>query len=398
MLFGQRPMGGPSTIAIDRALAALSWRRGSCEPALDGVRAVACLSVFVFHSWLHQPDVVHTAGGGPMAALQSGVDLFFVLSGYLLFGPYARWILGDGPSPSYVAFIERRLRRVVPAYWVCLTLLVAGQPIAAGTITHWLFHLIFLQNVLPGFRGGDVFGVFWTMAIEVQFYLLLPGLAWCIHKLAARCGPRRAVSAFLLASALVTVGTTLISLGPFQPPQSMLPMWHLLVGPGVANFLFVFACGVALRFHRMSEPARHHSGALAGTMLVGIGIMWVSVMKYPGMALHDIPMGAASGGVVLLALDGPRWIRATFAFRPLRMVGLVSFSFYLWHVAIVSAVIPRLTSIAPISERVATTVAVAFPLTLAAATVSYILIERPWLSSGVAAFGESRAGVAEHAS
>src|SRR6476620_8001817 len=94
--------------------------------ALDGLRGIAALSVFVFHAWLYTRVQVRAAGAHGVAAqavveLRLGLVLFFVLSGFLLFRPWVAAALGDRPrAPRLATYAAHRVGRIVPAYYVAI--------------------------------------------------------------------------------------------------------------------------------------------------------------------------------------------------------------------------------------------------------------------------------------
>ncbi|HEV8190984.1 MAG TPA: acyltransferase, partial [Ktedonobacterales bacterium] len=147
--------------------------------ALDGLRAVAALSVLSYHLLLRlhvKGTQLGTTTYNIWHYLATGVDLFFVLSGFLLFLPYARAMLTGKPLPSASRFYQRRALRILPAYWVCLVILAVlptaahRVPLSFGDIAT---HLLMIHDAFPDYNR-DLNGPFWTLAVEAQFYLLLP--------------------------------------------------------------------------------------------------------------------------------------------------------------------------------------------------------------------------------
>ena len=152
--------------------------------ALDGLRALAVLLVVGHHLYRWG------AGDWPLLRLSAlsatldfgfiGVLLFFVISGFLLFLPYARSLVAGTPWPSVVQFYRRRVLRILPVYYVALT--IAGILLmASGKLQGWVLKglaldFLLLQNVSPSAANlvGILDGPLWTLAIEWQFYLLLP--------------------------------------------------------------------------------------------------------------------------------------------------------------------------------------------------------------------------------
>lgn len=160
-------------------------------PALDGLRGIAILLVLLWHSlfrttFLHYPALTRALGVGRFS--WSGVDLFFVLSGFLIGGI----LLDHRDSPRYFqTFYLRRAYRILPLYFVVLTLCWITQllvrhgwtpfdhvDVFPGTVPWWSF-FTFTQNLAVAITGGTSrggLGVTWSLAIEEQFYLTLPFL------------------------------------------------------------------------------------------------------------------------------------------------------------------------------------------------------------------------------
>jgi peptidoglycan/LPS O-acetylase OafA/YrhL len=148
-------------------------------PELDGVRGLAILLVLVFHWAAFQP-APHSFAYYlmvPRNLMWSGVDLFFVLSGFLIGGG----LIDNRASPNYFStFYRRRIYRIFPFYYLMVGLFLIGSfvlPAAflfTGAIPRWPF-LLFVQNI--GFAiplAAPWLGVTWSLAVEEQFYLLFP--------------------------------------------------------------------------------------------------------------------------------------------------------------------------------------------------------------------------------
>src|SRR6185437_7513237 len=166
-------------------------------PAIDGLRGLAVLWVIAFHyiivreenlsadpwiSALHRLPALDTL----LRNGYLGVDLFFLISGFLLALPWLVHARAGLPPPSALRFYARRVRRIVPAYYVQLFLLFTVALPLLGGITYWrsdlyvdlwngIAHGLFLQDTSPLTSGSlHVNGALWTLPIEVQFYALLP--------------------------------------------------------------------------------------------------------------------------------------------------------------------------------------------------------------------------------
>ena len=145
----------------------------------DALRAVAILAVVVHH-------VAKLSGfriGGTTHELTFlgtwGVDCFFVLTGFLLSGPFLRTIVDSAAVPSLKLFWRRRFLRIYPLYAVCLLVSTGDLALrgAAPTFGDLLAHATFTHNFFPSFMPS-INGPLWTMALDAQFYLVLPLVAF----------------------------------------------------------------------------------------------------------------------------------------------------------------------------------------------------------------------------
>ncbi|MGA8087925.1 MAG: acyltransferase [Terracidiphilus sp.] len=189
-----------------------AWRNPRLSgriPELDGVRGLAILLVVVFHYFVQSTQVTSrwiNSTLWPLHLMVSGVDLFFVLSGFLIGG-----ILYDARFAKnyYSTFYGRRVYRIFPVYFLWLMLFLLGLHLIGphnATYLHRLFNRdvpfwlypLFLQNVFTAFRhqwGAEWISATWSLAVEEQFYLLLP---FAIRVSTPRGILRMAVGAILL--------------------------------------------------------------------------------------------------------------------------------------------------------------------------------------------------------
>jgi peptidoglycan/LPS O-acetylase OafA/YrhL len=158
---------------------------------LDGLRGIAVLTVMTLHLWqiswvdLGPAEFLATSG-------MLGVNLFFFLSGFCLYLSYSR-------TPRIGDYVRKRAAKILPSYWLCLALVLVwlGNPfVGAGeTLRQLAAHLFFVHNLWPE-TAGTINGVFWSLGVEIQFYVLFP-LVFAAYR-------RRAVA--------VAIGLTLASL------------------------------------------------------------------------------------------------------------------------------------------------------------------------------------------
>ena len=358
-------------------MSALRARRSA---AIDGLRAVAALSVVMYHSWLYTLPHVTAAHRAALSdqvlhELRLGLVLFFVLSGFLLYQPWVRSALAGAPAPRLQDYLLRRAARILPAYYVAvagaiaLVWSLAGTPgvrlPSAGAL--WTF-LVFAQN----FSDATLLKLdppLWTLAVEVSFYLALPALGWLALRLrhSGRSGQLAVPLAFLLFGFAYNHA---IDGGAADWPTKVLP--------AMAQY---FAIGMiaAVLAHGREPGARMTRALFAGGALLVLGDAWwaadAATRGSHGALLHvlrDAPAAAGFACIVAAAARTTRPPRLLSA-RPVAWTGNVSYGVYLWHVPLLlflrgHHVLP----LSPIGALVVVT-----PLSVAVAAASWYGIERP---------------------
>ena len=368
-------------------------------PGVEGLRAAAACAVLVTHAWGAQGTIPGAApvdvDGGigiAFASLQLGVTLFFCLSGYLLYGPFAAWLVGDRPPPSVRAFARNRLLRIWPAYLVCAAGIVAfglyrlgdgtvGYPPDLGRVAR-LFTMT--TDVSPSIQGQG-FPVAWTLPVELIFYASLPVLA----ALAARLRVlTRWQAALLPPVALLGLGlATRLALhhGPLSSSS-----WHWVVESSFLGQCDMFAWGmltavlaVGIRDHGVRLPLHWRKVAVPLAIVAVVLSAWRMRIDWQLTSSYANSVAAAAMGVLLAAVvlphatARPQVVRA-LEWRPLVFVGIVSYSIYLWH----SPVLDWMGEhglVRPGVDGLAETIAVALAMTLVIASASYAFVEAPAL-------------------
>ena len=349
---------------------------------LDGVqilRAVAAVMVVLLHAELLLALQAEARGlAMPRFAalpLGAGVDLFFVISGFIIV--YASEPLFGAPGGA-ARFLKRRLLRIVPLYWFALTLRLvvllaaaaAGQaaaPSLADVATSYLFIPFDTRGFGPDYPF-PILDLGWTLNYEMLFYLVFAGAM----ALAARARPMAAMTnatarerAALAAVAVLAIGVLLAWLRP--PSLDPLRFW---LRPIVLEF--AAGIGLALLFRRGVRL-----GGAGGLLAGGLGIAVWATLGLSDLVASDAPgnYGWArtliwGGGAVLVVagvvLGDLRFDRA--AFRPLARIGDASYALYLLHPFVflaAKAVLPRL----PLSAGLL------WPLTLLLVAVSIAATE-----------------------
>ena len=348
--------------------------------AIDGLRALAALSVLGYHAWLYTRDRVSAGVRDSLAdevahELRLGLVLFFVLSGYLLFGPWVRAALVGGPAPRTGPYLLRRAARIVPAYWAAVAGSVALVWGLSGTPgvrlppaeDLWLF-AVFGQNfTTPTLLRLNA--PLWTLAVEASFYLVLPALGWLALRLRGAGREAQAVvPALFLAGGVAwnwaiageDVSLTLTKILPAMAPYFAVGMLAAVLGHG-------------------RTMGRRAAAALlaAGAVLVVADAWWAAAAARSGshdLTLHvlrDLLAACGFGAVIVAVTCGPA--PRLLASRPLGTLGLWSYGVYLWHVPLLLWL--RGHGLLPASGWAAFAVVLAPTLVLAAA--SWRLLERP---------------------
>jgi peptidoglycan/LPS O-acetylase OafA/YrhL len=297
--------------------------------ALDGLRGVAILAVMLYHF------TGSYKGANPLLRLWSGVagagwmgvDLFFVLSGFLITG-----ILYDTAHAEHKVknFYARRALRIFPLFYAVLFGLLLLTPVLH---MHWrpehLLYFFYLSNIdhllVPDFQLPSQWvnlGHLWSLAVEEQFYLLWPFVVWRVKN---RTRLLRIILAVLVAGPILRA--LLLATG-----MDALEMSRLLVARADS---LLFGGGVAL-LARGPSPDRIPAGKILiiSVSLLGIFLYfahgpeassaWIATVGYSAIAM-------CSASLILLAQEGSNWVTALFDRPLLRFFGRYSYGLYLFH-------------------------------------------------------------------
>jgi peptidoglycan/LPS O-acetylase OafA/YrhL len=365
---------------------------------VDGFRGFAALGVVVFHCWYRAG--APALDGGVVRALvcagSLGVDCFFVISGFVLLLPVARRGGAFGDVGSYAV---RRAARLLPAYHVCVVLLVlllpaltgARSPLAsAAGIGTTLTHLLVLQHVVPGWLGramgvgtGSGFGVngaLWSLSVEVGFYVVLPLVAgaFCRRPLAGLVLAVACAAAWRAVAFHVGPLGTLVGADAVTDPVRPRLVQQL---PGYAAH---FAFGMTAAWVLVHAPLSRAAAAvvqlstlvalLVAMALAGAGAGPAWYMRY----LQDVVPALAFAGLLLATALAPAATQWPWSNALSRWLGDVSYGVYLWHMVAIQAAV-RITHLAPDGRNTtfALLLALVVPATLAAGALSRRFVEEP---------------------
>jgi len=176
-------------------------------PVLDAYRAVAAIAVVATHVGYQTGQTLHGLFGSVLSRLDIGVALFFALSGFLLYRPWAVAQMSGRPGPRVQGYLWRRALRILPAYWVVVVVALSGLPDNDGASpATWVANLGLVQIYVPDTLTHGLTQM-WSLSTEVAFYLLLPVLAWATTKASrGRVSP-------LGAAAVLGVGLMAVNVG-----------------------------------------------------------------------------------------------------------------------------------------------------------------------------------------
>ena len=292
-----------------------------------------------------------------MEAGRYGVWLFFALTGYLLFWPFVRSTLAGGGTIDLRRYALNRVLRILPLYYVVVGGAAGGGPARrlGGTVAALRHaHRVVLRSTV-----GTVDVPIWSLVVEVQFYLLLPLLAWLL--LRGRSVRRAAL--VLAALAALSLGVWLVKVHAPAAPDLR---WRYSLP---ATF-FNFTAGMFLALLRARPPRlprRPTALALAGVglwLVAAAAIRWAEPLCALGAAL-------ILGALVLPVEDGA--LTRPLALRPLAALGVASYSLYLWHVPVIRSLHSH-TGWGTLPLLACGALAA-----MAVAALSYLAVERPFL-------------------
>jgi peptidoglycan/LPS O-acetylase OafA/YrhL len=319
--------------------------------ALDGLRGVAALLVMLSHFNLVVPRFLH---GAAHESGHAGVMIFFILSGFLMGLLY----LAEPPNSRAVAqFLVRRGARVIPLYLAVILACLVVATIASDRA--WVYRLDGWETLLSHLLliRGD--GVFWTVPVEIQFYLLVP-LIW----LAFARAPRATIIGLIVAIAAIYLARL-----AYVPPDKSI-VGRLMVG------LPYFLAGLVLS--RCITPKAGGRGWDVAFLAAGGSLLLLYPNLVPQSVLGGIdywfnPVSLLLVALLLIASLRSRLAERILGGRPLRFLGQISYAIYLLHFV----AIMNLSRFAALYPKTYLLFALSLVVVIAAATLAHILIERP---------------------
>jgi peptidoglycan/LPS O-acetylase OafA/YrhL len=307
--------------------------------AMDGLRGLAVALVVWFHIWqitwlgANLPLLGHTFNFNVIPETGFvGVSLFFFISGFVIFYPYARTMFDGAPRQTTRTFYYRRLLKILPSYYFALVAMTALGMFSFSSQDDELrqlgFHALFIFGFFPD-TIGSLNGVLWSLAVEMQFYLIFPAICWCAM--------RRPLATFATLTVIAIAYRALIS--HRNDVEQLIDQLPGVLDVFAAGMFAAFAYrGLAVRAPRLIARRRLWT-------LVGIGGLaacwWLIGTLYAERTLPHWPMDwwplgrpALNVAFVLLTLGTlfalPFWQRIVA--NPITVsLSFVSYNLYIWH-------------------------------------------------------------------
>jgi peptidoglycan/LPS O-acetylase OafA/YrhL len=360
-------------------------------PLVDSLRAFAALSVVATHTaGLTTFNSVNNQLGPFTARLNVGVTIFFVISGFLIYRPFVSARMDGRPAPQLLTYGRRRLLRIVPAYWVAITVLAIWPGLVGVFTDQWYVYYGYIQNLRGGWAVTGLSPA-WSLCVEMSFYLLLPFYAMAAARLLRgrdRFVQARVEYAALTVFALASVaGHTIVHItDPHSTFHNTLPgtfLWFAL-GMGLAVASSAWHGRPAPEQPRFIRIVSDHGwlawaasfAALVIVTRLGLPRAYPPIYTEWTWFYEYVFFAAIAFFFVLPAVFGddrgglPRRI---LAWPPLAWLGLVSYGIFLYHLPLAikfNEWLPHSYVLITLTTAAAAT---------ACAAVSYYLVEKPLL-------------------
>jgi peptidoglycan/LPS O-acetylase OafA/YrhL len=357
---------------------------GQFIPEIDGLRFIAIAAV-ILHHVAHFVTDSRGQTEGSISPAQHGVELFFVISGFILAVPFARQYLDAGKNVSLKYYFVRRLTRLEPPYLLSLVLLTVMKILLRGehfSVVGWnlLFSIFYVHGILLGL-GSYINGVAWSLEIEVQFYLLMPLLAMLFLI------PGR----WLRRGVMLAIAAAFMSIQPVYI-RGLLPSQYVPGGPyylerHIIDYIQYFLMGLLLadiyvvEWRSAPPPLFSRPGFAWGDLVWLVGWPAMAWLVWHGgrtMRWSFPPLIF----VIYLALFYSVWARRLMRIEILTVIGGMCYSIYLVHNSVIQIAGPHVARFLPAGYFSATVVlgVIMLPLILLVCGMYFRLIEKPCMN------------------
>jgi len=340
------------------------------RPDIQGLRALAIVLVVLYHA--HIPGV----GGGFV-----GVDVFFVISGFVITGVLLRERASTGGT-SIIAFYARRVRRILPAASLVIIVTVLAAYVLLGPLSgrqtavdgQWAsvflvnFHFVAQEtNYLASQTPPSPLQNFWSLAVEEQFYVVYPTVFLLVASILVRTSLRLRMTVLLGATIVASFALSVVLTSSDPTSAFFSPFtraWELALGA-----LIAVSTGSLRRMP--TAVARTMSWLGLGAILTA-AVVFTSATSYPGW-LVAVPVTGAGLVVAGGAVGASMGAESVLRLRPFQLLGLISYSLYLWHwPVLIMAMEWRGVAVLPTMDNV-----VLVLVALALSIGTYVVVENP---------------------
>lgn len=363
-------------------------------PALDGLRALGALAVLTTHVGFSSGASLIGAWAGPLARLDAGVAVFFVISGFLLYRPHVVARLDGQAPPATGAYLWHRALRILPVLWMAVVLALVLRGDRDAGLSGYLQVATLTQVYADGFQVPGLTQM-WSLATEVAFYLVLPWLARGLGRVGGRsaAGLRREVAALIALAAISVVWWAVVAEG-----GSTMGLW-------LPGYLGWFAAGMSLAVWSAGRERGLLAHGPLDDLAAAPGTAWVAAMALflvaatpiagpyglqlptTGTAVtKNIVYAAIAFLVVLPAVLAPatrpsqRVVSVLGSGLP-RYLGQISYGIFAYHVALLGLV-ERVIDHKPFGGQFFLLWAATLGVSVALATLSFYVVERPIIRWG----------------
>lgn len=348
---------------------------------LDFFRSIAILLVFFYHFYVVVGASKITTGISFLDTVfltgWIGVDLFFVLSGFLL--TYSIYKSIKNKSFSLKKYFQRRFLRIAPAYYLALFISLIITPIYFTSPSGLLnigAHLLFIHNFWRNFHGG-ILGVGWTLGIEMQFYLLVPFLVMIFFK------KLKNTLFFLLLALLISWGYRYFL---FENYYETWDFWNKFIFTDqLIGRIDQFALGGVSAFIFLKKKAWIYKSKITSSFIFllfcGLFFIWIQHFHSLGenfwknkneVIFAHTTLGLIFSILILSAFNLPSFFHEIFSKKIFLYTAKLSYGFYLWHLIIMN-------QIKTLPIEIFSKLIISISLTFLLAIISYTYIEKPFL-------------------
>ena len=362
--------------------------------ALDSLRGFSTILIVVYHtSFVSGYTVAHAnSSGAYIDRLNIGVAIFFVLSGFLIFRPFAHSLIHGSPLPKTRNYYLKRAARILPGYWLALFVLAGLDALTivntSGFIRNvFIVHSFTEHNVFTGIRQA------WTLAVEMSFYVVVPAFAYVFVRQTKRRNGPVVVSTLLKALSFLFLGAYAFRLFIHQIDFWFLDTAHiwlpshmdtLALGMGLA--VLVEAPASAKTLLKVKNFIANHTGSFV-VCSVFVWLISANINMAIGLnrtEFHIDLLGHFLYGIASVLLVAPFCVDSqallvkAMSFRLFTWLGTISYGIYLWHMAFLGGDFAE--KYMPYTEndgQVLLRFLVVLPASIAIASLSYYVLERP---------------------